>query len=101
MPSEVSQDFYRANLLPIIKQKSERQKDLGHGMTNLLSSSRAVVDKHKGGEDIGGQADDGDEVGRDPGRYSGHQPLPVALHQRLEQRASGAAVPARTDSTEG
>lgn len=73
------------------------QKDLGHGMTNLLSSSRAVVDKHKGGEDIGGQADDGDEVGRDPGRYSGHQPLPVALHQGLEQRASSAAVPAGKD----
>lgn len=101
MPSEVSQDFYQANLLPIIKQKSERQKDLGHGMTNLLSSSRAIVDKHKGGEDIGGQADDGYEVGRDPGRYSGHQPLPVALHQGLEQRASSAAVPAGTDSTQG
>lgn len=36
------------------------------GMADLLGGSRAVVDKHKGGEDIGGQADDGDEVGCDP-----------------------------------
>lgn len=41
-------------------------------MTNLFSGGRAVVDEHKGGEDIGGQADDGDEVGSDPGRYSSH-----------------------------
>lgn len=64
--------------------------------TDLLSRSRAVVDKHKGGEDIGGQADDGDEVRCDPGRYSGHQPLPVTLHQGLQQRATGAAVPAQS-----
>lgn len=41
-------------------------------MTNLFSGSWAVVDKHKGGEDIGGQADDGDEVWGNPGRYSSH-----------------------------
>lgn len=49
-------------------------------MTHLLSGSRAVVHKHKGGEDIGGEADDGDEVGGDPGRDSSYQPFPVTLH---------------------
>lgn len=41
-------------------------------MTNLFSGSWAVVNEHKGGEDIGGQADDGDEVRGNPGRYSSH-----------------------------
>lgn len=49
-------------------------------MTNLLSGSWAVVDEHKRGEDVGGQADDGDEIGSDPGRDTSHQPFPVALH---------------------
>lgn len=68
-------------------------------MTNLFSGSWAVVDEHKGGEDIGGQADDGDEVRGNPGRYSSHQPFPVTLHQRLEQGASSTAVPAGTDNS--
>lgn len=65
-------------------------------MTNLFSGSRTVVDEHEGGEDIGGQADDGDEVWGDPGRNSSHQPFPVTLHERLQQGASSAAVPAET-----
>lgn len=40
--------------------------------TDLLGGSRAVVDKDEGGEDVGGQADDGDEVGGDPGRDPSH-----------------------------
>lgn len=54
-------------------------------MTNLFSGSWAIVDEHEGGEDIGGQADDGDEVGGNPGRDSSHQPFPVTLHQRFQQ----------------
>ncbi len=49
-------------------------------MTDLLSGSGAVVDEHKGCEDVSGQADDGDEVGGDPGGDSSHQPFPVTLH---------------------
>lgn len=66
--------------------------------TNLFSGSWAVVDEHEGGEDIGGQANDGDEVGGNPGRDSSHQPFPVTLHQRLQQGASSTAVPAGTDN---
>lgn len=65
-------------------------------VTNLLGGCRAVVDEHEGGEDVGSQAYDGDEVGGDPGRHSTHQPLPVTLHQRLQQGASRTAVPAGT-----
>lgn len=66
--------------------------------THLFSGSRAVVDKHEGGEDIGGQADDGDKVGGDPGGDSSHQPFPVTLHQRLKQGTTSTAVPAGTDN---
>lgn len=68
------------------------------GLKNLFSGSRAVVDEHEGGEDIGGQADDGDEVGGNPGGYSPHQPLPIALHQRLQQGAPCTAVPGETEN---
>lgn len=67
---------------------------------NLFSSSWAVVDEHEGGEDVGGQADDGDEVGGNPGRDSSHQPFPVTLHQRLQQGAPSTAVPAGTDNSQ-
>lgn len=69
-------------------------------MTNLFGGSRAVVDEHESGEDVGGQADDGDEVGGDPGRDSSHQPFPVTLHQRLQQGASSTAIPAGTDDSQ-
>lgn len=67
-----------------------------HVQTNLLGGGWTVVDEHQRGEDVGGQANDGDEVGGDPGRHSSHQPFPVTLHQRLQQGASRAAVPAGT-----
>lgn len=49
-------------------------------MTNLFSGGRAIIDKHKRGEDVCNQAYDGDQVGGYPGRNSPHQPLPVTLH---------------------
>ena len=58
----------------------------------LLSGSGAVVDQHQCGEDVGGQADDGDEVGGHPGGHAGDQPLPVALQVGLQQGAASAAV---------
>lgn len=69
--------------------------------TRLLSGSGAVVDEDEGGEDVGCQADDGDEVGGDPGRDLGHQPFPVTLHERLKQGAASAAVPAEETGQEG
>lgn len=66
--------------------------------TNLFSGRWAVVDQHEGGEDVGGQADDSDEVGCNPRRDSSNQPFPVTLHQRLQQGASCTAVPAGTDN---
>ncbi len=68
-------------------------------MTDLLGGSWAVVDEDEGGEDISGQADDGDEVGGNPGRNASHQPFPVSLHERLQQGASSTAVPATTDNS--
>lgn len=58
----------------------------------LFGGGWAVKHQHQRGEDVRRQTDDGDEVGRDPGRHPAHQPLPVALHDGFEQRASRAAV---------
>lgn len=58
----------------------------------LLSCSGTVIHQHQCGEDVGRQADDGDEIGGDPGRHSAYEPLPVALHGGFEQRATRAAV---------
>lgn len=77
-----------------------RLSDVTHVKTNLFGGGWTVVDKHQRGEDIGDQANDGDEVGGDPGRDSSHQPFPVTLHQRLQQGASRAAVPAGDTSQE-
>lgn len=58
----------------------------------LFGGGRAVIHQHQRGEDVCRQTNDGDEVGCDPGRHPVHQPLPVALHDGFEQRASRAAV---------
>ena len=60
--------------------------------TYLLSGSGAIVDQHQGGDDVDGQADDGDEVGSDPGWHVSYQPLPEVLHERLQEGASCTAV---------
>lgn len=39
---------------------------------HLFGGGGAVVDEHEGGEDVGGEADDGDEVWSDPGGNSSH-----------------------------
>lgn len=41
-------------------------------MTNLFSGCWTVIDEHKRGEDISGQADDGDKVRGNPRWYSSH-----------------------------
>lgn len=59
----------------------------------LLSGGGAVIHQHQGGEDVGDEPDDGDEIGSDPDGHTGHQPLPVALHDGLQQGAAGTTVP--------
>lgn len=58
----------------------------------LFSGSGAVIDEHERGEGVGGEADDGDEVGCDPWGHAAYEPLPVALHYGFEQGFSRAAV---------
>lgn len=63
-------------------------------LPHLLRGGRTVVHEDERGEDVRGEADDSDEVWGDPGWDSCYQPLPVPLHQRLQQRTTSTAVPA-------
>lgn len=53
---------------------------------------RAVVDEDQGGDDVDDQAEDGDEVGREPERHLADQPVPPWLQEAVEEAVAGAAV---------
>ena len=53
---------------------------------------RVVVDQDERGDDVHGQAGQRDEVGRQPERAAADQPVPPALHVRVEDAVALAAV---------
>lgn len=58
----------------------------------LLGGGGAVGDEHERGEQVDGQAQEGDGVGGHPQRDPLEQPGPVDLQRRLEQRDACRAV---------
>lgn len=53
---------------------------------------RAVVDKDQGSDDVDDQAEDGDEIGREPERHLADQPVPPWLQEAVEEALARAAV---------
>lgn len=60
--------------------------------TYLGPRVRAVVDEDQGGGNVDDQAEDGDEVGREPERHLADQPVPPWLQEAVEEAVARAAV---------
>lgn len=73
-------------------QSSERSFAARHYRTHLLRGRRTVIHENHRRYNVHNESDDGQRVRRDPRRYLLHQPVPVYLAGRLEERATGRAV---------